>query len=177
MRSVSLFTLGVMVGRTFGGPPSPSRQATGEAQPDIVQGASPVPVSLFVGAAGAVNGADDLVSVARAYAMRVARIAADASAALSSAQAKVHAGIVANPRDNSLVDESDRLQDAAGALLEQFLTLYAKQLAEEALGVIAGSTEELQARAAEMPAATKSVGEIRPVVAAAVNVGTAITEA
>ena len=117
------------------------------------------------------------VSAARAYALRIAQISADAAAAVNLAVAKVHAGVIMNPQDAALMEESRRIRQTADALAQAFLTLYAKQLTEMALDVIADATESLKARAAEMPAATKTVGEIEPVVSAGLAIGTAIGRA
>lgn len=124
-----------------------------------------------------VSGTWDAVSVARAHALRIAQLSADAAAALNLAVTKVHAGIIANPRNAALLEESQRLRETADALAQAFLTLYAKQLTEMALDVIASATDALKARAAEMPAATKTVGEIQPLVSAGVAIGTAIGKA
>lgn len=60
---------------------------------------------------------------------------------------------------------------------QAFLTLHAKKVVEEALAAIGGATQDLRARAAEMPVATKTVEEVRPMVSAGVAVGTAIGRA
>ena len=149
--------IGVMVGRAMRSDRSARRPEAAE-QPKVT------PEFKMVPAAGAGSASDK----ARA----LASIAEAAIDPVLLAYQKVSAGLRDRPDDEALNASAEELELRMAGLRQAFWNLHGKELAQAAIDDLAAATSELQTEAARMPEKTKTAAAVKPVIDAAVKVGT-----